>query len=622
MKKSLSIAILLWFGIVLLQAQPITVLGNYAPVIPLTAGDIAVLSIGKPGSDGEFLLSLEEHTPIKTFRINSKTTDKDYLKIANELKEYRRVIVSVTGETVDVRQHRKFLSSLKLRAPLIYVVFSSYRMLHLLVEPLEKAAAVVVTHELNKSIQKDAADVLLGKKDVNGKLSMPIEDLFPEGSGEEILKNTPTDGIVADDYGMKSHILNRKIGQLIENSIQDTIFPGCQVLILKDGIPVVDKCYGTHAYNNPTPVIPTSMYDLAEISQTTGTLLAIMKLYDSGLLKLNDKLSDYLPDLKTTNKKNITIREVLLHESGLAPYIRPYQYLVDDHSVQGPFFQGFKDKSHYTQVGARAYACSDFTFKKGVISYRQDKEHNLQMADGIWVADSFKQTVMQAIAYSEMSPKRHIQSNIGFVLLQQVIENITGMPLHQYLYAQFFEPMELSYTLYHPIQKYNKAEIVPTVTNEYLRRQDIHGYVHDEMAACLGGVAGNAGLFSTAREIGAIHSMLLNKGVYKGIRYLKKETCRLFTTGESTISHRGLGFDRPDLENPLSSPCSASTPAEVYGQTGFTGSCVWTDPINNIIFVFLTNSICPNVWNDKIIWTKTREKIQEFIYQSMEYQND
>lgn len=600
-----------------LCAENITLLGNYAPVLPLATEKTAVLSIGQPNSDQAFLKAMTQEAAVKNFRISNQFDSSGYEALVEELKQFQRVVVSVTAESVDARMHRRFLASLDLPAPIIYVVFSSYRMLHLLSDPLEKAAAVLFTEEQNSHSQQQAARILFGKEEAGGKLDIGVEELFPAGSGTTLSQPT-TARLVPEDYGIKSHILNRKADLLIRQAMKDTVFPGCQLLILKDGQPIFDRCYGVLSPKCQTPVTPHTIYDLSELSQSAGTLLAIMKLYDEGKLSLDEKVSTYLPVLRPTNKKGITIRELLLHESGLMPYIRFYELIIDDKSVQGPYFQGFADENHATRSGARTYACSNFRYKQDMISPGRTGSHTLQMSENMWVNKSIVNSAIETFIRSKMQPKRYLPGSTGFILLQQVAETISKMPLDRYLQTHFYEPMGLSRTLYLPLQRYGKEDIAPTASNEYLRRQDIHGYVENEAAACLGGVAGNAGLFSTAHETAQIYAMLLNKGVHSGKRYLSEETCRLFTTEKSVLGRQGLGFDKPDPESPHLSPCAPSAPPEVFGQASPNGTCVWADPVNNLTFVLLTNATCPNAWNDKIIWAKTREKIQELIYKSLQ----
>ncbi|MEG2573071.1 MAG: serine hydrolase, partial [Bacteroides sp.] len=146
----------------------------------------------------------------------------------------------------------------------------------------------------------------------------------------------------------------------------------------------------------------------------------------------------------------------------------------------------------------------------------------------------------------------------------------------------------------------------------------LKGYVHDESAAFLGGVSGNAGLFSSARNVAEVYQLLLNEGEYEGKVYLSKETCRLFTTMTSKISRRGLGFDKPDTKDEKKNPCSVSTPSSVYGHTGFTGTCAWADPEHNLVYVFLSNRTYPQPSNNKLLQMNIRPRIQEIIYQSLE----
>ena len=181
----------------------------------------------------------------------------------------------------------------------------------------------------------------------------------------------------------------------------------------------------------------------------------------------------------------------------------------------------------------------------------------------MWLNKDFKNTILQKIAKCDLESKRYVYSNLGFVLLQQIVENVVQLPMDLYVAKEFYAPMGLQRTLFLPLRKFTKTEIMPTAFNDFLRRQDLCGYVHDETAACIGGISGNAGLFSTAAEVAKVYQMLLNGGELNGKRYFSEATCRLFATEKSAISRRGLGFDRPDVSNVKNSPCADSTPAEV-----------------------------------------------------------
>ena len=178
--------------------------------------------------------------------------------------------------------------------------------------------------------------------------------------------------------------------------------------------------------------------------------------------------------------------------------------------------------------------------------------------------------------------------------------------------------MGMKHTLFQPLRCFKKEQIVPTVEKDYLRnRKRLQGYVHDEIAAFMGGVSGNAGLFSTAHDVAKVYQLFVDMGQFEGKRYLSLETCRFFLTRKSRISRRGLGFDRPD-PIPDKGPCADEAPAEVVGHTGFTGTCAWADPKNRLVFVFLSNRIYPRPFDHKNLMTlNIRPRIQQLMYQAL-----
>ncbi|NDW13113.1 beta-N-acetylglucosaminidase [Bacteroides sp. 214] len=603
-----------------LRQEAVTVLGNHGNVLPLEAveGGIAVLNVGEAGSSIPFIETMQKFATVTTFQLSKDTPEAQCNSIKTELSKYRRVVIAYTGSDKNTQEYEGFLNNLDLpRSSVVYVFFTSYRAAVQLVTAQRKSSATVLAHSGQTDIQQHVANVLFAKAPANGKTSMSIGDLYQRDEGVTITtdmlpQSTP------EDLGLKSYIFNKGVDSLLRTAVAEKVFPGCQVLLLKGGRVVYEKAMGTHTYQGTTLVRSTDLFDLAELTQTTGTLLAIMKLFDEGKLALNDKVSTYLPFLRSTNKKDITIRELLLHQSGLQPYMRFSKGLIDQRSVPGPFMQGFVDDWHYTRVGYYTYACATFKFKAGLVAENYMPSHTLHMADGMWLSNDFKANMMSTFDKSQLGKKNYVYCSDAFILLQQVVEKLVDDSIDHYLEQTFYQPMGLVRTKYLPLRFFDKDEIMPTVANDYLRRQDLHGHVHDESAACLGGVSGNAGLFSTANEVGQVYQMLLNGGVLHGKRYFSEETCALFTTEQSTLSRRGLGFDKPDKQDAIANPCAPSAPAEVYGHTGFTGTCAWVDPTRQLVYVFLSNSVCPDVWNDKLVTMKLREQIQELIYKSME----
>lgn len=609
-----------------LRDAAVTVLNNYFQVLPLASAPggrgIAVLSMGGQEADSAFVRAMQEQDgSIRCFRLPWGADAEEKEAVRRQLKDYGRVVVSLAGVNYVGEGETDFLEGLDLPAPLVYACFTPGRLLPLLLPALSRANAVVLAHSAEPGLQRRVAQVLFAQAGASGRLPLAVGRRFPKGSGCDIVPGMKPAAVLPDDYGMKSYIL-QGIDGIARRGLEAGAYPGCRILVLKDGHPVYDKGFGTHSPADTAAVRPTDLFDLASLTKTTATLLAVMKLYDEGRLKLDDRASNYLPFLRGTDKRRITLRELLLHESGLPPYIRFYLSAIDPRSVHGPYAQSWEDEWHRTRVSEHSYYSSDFKFRRGLMSDRPTARHTLHVADSMWLDKDFKQTILREIARSKLGEKRYVYSDLGFILLQQVVEEITQLPLDLYVAKEFYAPMGLQRTLFCPLEKFPKSDIMPTAFNDFLRRQDLCGYVHDEAAALLGGVAGHAGLFSTAGEVAAVYQMLLDGGVWRGRRFLSEETCRLFTTEKSQLSRRGLGFDRPDVSIVKRSPCAPSAPEEVYGHTGFTGTCAWVDPGSRTVYVFLSNRVCPDVWNTKLTDMDIRTDIQELIFESLRKEED
>ncbi|MDP4237872.1 MAG: serine hydrolase domain-containing protein [Bacteroidota bacterium] len=412
------------------------------------------------------------------------------------------------------------------------------------------------------------------------------------------------------DVGMNAVALGR-IDSIVRDGLKARAFPGCQVLVMKEGKPVYNKCFGYYTYEQAQKVKPTTLYDLASLSKTTGTLLGIMKLYDAGKLKLNDKAARYLTFLQGTNKENITIKELLFHESGL-PAGLPFYRLVIEKSLAS-----MKNTTPSVRKNGNRVVGKTFLYKEDWASKIPTADYTSQVSDSFYLTNRFHQAAMQMIANAPLKSKTYLYSCINFILLKEIVETISGMSMDAFLDKEYYTPMKLANMVYLPLRTHRKEDVAPTLKTDYLRNGVIQGYVHDPDAAFLGGVSGNAGLFATARDVAAVYQMILNQGELDGKRYLSKETCRLFTTTTSNSGRRGLGYDKPVPANPMHSPCCISAPKSVYGHTGYTGTCCWVDPVNDLVYVFLSNRTYPNDGGNKLARMGIRTKIQEVIYQSL-----
>jgi len=433
----------------------------------------------------------------------------------------------------------------------------------------------------------------------NNFFTRAVVNGFSCTTGKDPIKPNTSALYSPEDVGMSSVILAR-IDSIVKDGMMARAFPGCQVLVMKEGKPVYNKCFGYYTYDTTQVVMPTTMYDLASLSKTTGTLLAIMKLYDNGQLKLTDKVSRYLPFLRGTDKANITITELLFHESGLPGDLSCYRLATT------------KDTADALHMG-----CTTIQYKKDWVSKIPDSAYTSQVSDSFYLHKRFHQAAMQMIADTRLGSRTYLYSDVNFILLKEIVDEVCGLPMDLFLNVEFYTPMKLNHMAYLPLRTHQKKDVPPTYIKDFLRNGVLQGYVQDPDAAFLGGVAGNAGLFASASDVATIYQMLLNKGEMDGKRYLKAETCRIFTTTTSKSGRRYLGFDKPVPANPKHSPCCISAPKEVYGHTGYTGTCCWVDPVNRFLFVFLSNRTYPNDAVNKLAKMNIRTAIQEVIYQSM-----
>lgn len=621
-----------------LNQSAVVVLKNDNRLLPLDADTrgVAVLHVGEANQLKPFVEELSAYMTVTDeapalIRLPKDLPAAARRQLRDSLSRYQRILVCVTEQRL--APYQAFFSEFAPSSPSAYLFFIPGKHLTQLRTNLTAAPAVLLAHSSDADVQRHVARILYADATADGRLSASIGTLFPTHAGLTIARRTPPHSI-PEEYGMDSRRLAR-IDAIAREGIAEGAYPGCQIVILKDGKEMYNKAFGTHTGRGSRSVAPTDVYDLASLTKTTATLLAVMKLYDKGRLSLTDRASDYLPWLQDTDKKNITIRQLLLHESGLPSTILFYLDAVDKDSYDGTLFKARPDALHTAQIGVRTWANPKFKFHPGLLSRTRTALHTLPVRDSMWLHRSFLDSCRQKIVKTPLRDRRYRYSCVGFILLQQVVEARTGMSMDAFLEQEFYAPMGLKRTGYLPLRgaatagatyadivsghhaPVPAAEVVPSNVDKFLRKTTLQGFVHDESAAFLGGVSGNAGLFSNATEVARIYQMLLNGGELDGRRYLSPETCRVFTTTTSRISRRGLGFDKPDRQNPAKGPCSPSAPATVFGHTGFTGTCAWVDPTNGLVYVFLCNRIYPNAWNTKLMKMDIRPRIQEAMYGAM-----
>lgn len=408
-----------------------------------------------------------------------------------------------------------------------------------------------------------------------------------------------------------------KIDSMIQDAIRQHAFPGCQLLIMKDGVALYDKNWGDYTYNRKKRVTSATIYDLASMTKTSATLLGIMKLYDLGQLNLSDYASKFIPWLNNENTGKITIKELLFHESGLPATVSVSDILINPDSYDGNLFSRYRNSDHPTQIWTNQYIRKQYSFYTDYLSDHLSEKFPIQITEKLWASTSIRDSIFQRIAKKPLYSSKYRYSDLNFILLQQVVEAITQKPMNQFLGEQFYVPMNMEETCFNPYSKFPTDLIAPTAYDAVIRGEVLQGYVHDELAAFLGGVSGNAGLFSTAHDQARIYQMLINKGTLDGQRYLSENTVNLFIKVRSNKSRRGLGFDRPEPTYNKQGPLPKNAPRSMFGHLGFTGTCAWADPDSQLIFVFLSNRIYKEAWNPKLSQLNIRDKIEQIVYDNL-----
>ncbi|MGL4851628.1 MAG: glycoside hydrolase family 3 N-terminal domain-containing protein [Phocaeicola sp.] len=592
-----------------------TLLGNSEGVLPLAKGSsgVTLLQIGNAQTHGPIYDRLKEYVQVERVTVGVQTTEV----IRQKLQASRKVIAVVSGTIDDAT--RNLLVKLPANTKLILVYTTPLSRLSGVAQLWEKAAAVVLGNSALTEIQTHLAEIMVGNEKVDGRLPIAIGQLYKPGDGVTLQPGAAkAQNYLPEDYGMNSQVLH-KIDAIAQEGIAAKAYPGCQILILKDGVPVYEKAFGTFTYESNQKVTNETVYDLASVTKVSATLLAVMKLYDEGRIGLTEKAAKYVPHLKGTDKERITIEELLAHQSGLQAFFPFYRSAIDKDSYTGAFLKNRREPAYRRRVDLNLYVVNDFKYQKELVSLTPQAGFTRQIGDNLYAHDSFRDSILTKIASLPLKGHTYVYSCLNFILLKEVVEAIAGMDMDTFLAQEYYTPLGLKNTHYNPLTKIERNSIAPTTKTDYLRNDALlQGYVHDEAAAFLGGVSGNAGLFSNAREVGVLFQLLLNEGVYNEKRYLSQETCNFFLRYRSKISRRGLGFDKPDVRNVAKSPCTEEAPQAVVGHTGFTGTCAWLDPENRLVYVFLSNRVYPRAFDHKALTRLgIRTRIQQLMYQAI-----
>ncbi len=574
-----------------------TLLQNYDSIVPLERLDtlkIASLSIGEKSHS--FQQMLNNYTKVDTFSIIENAGIKEQAFILDQLSVYNLVVVSVHKSNANAwkdytisKNTDIFLQTIALQSKVVLTVFANPYSINSFLFT-DNFDAMLLGYQNSVLAQEIAAQAIFGGVSIRGSLPVSTKH-FNINSGF----NTDSIRLSYDFFSLNQFQpeLGYKIDSIVKAAMEEKAIPGCQILIAKHGEVLFKESYGFHTYERKIKVEDSDIYDLASITKIGATVPVLMKLIDDNLFHLDSTLGDYL-SLEGSNKNDLVIRKILAHQSRLTPWI--------------PFYRQTLEQENTTDL---------MKLRDTLYSKIESDVFSVNVADSLYLHFSFPDSIIKQVIDSELLEKEeYVYSDLGYYLLKEIIEKVTGQDLDEYLEDNFYKKLGMENLCFLPKQRIDNKRIVPTEKDFEFRSQLLKGDVHDMGAAMLGGIGGHAGLFSNANDLAKIMQMYLQKGVYAGEYYLSESVINEFTSCQfcSEDNRRGVGFDKPALEDQEGGPTCRCVSNLSFGHTGFTGTLAWADPETGIIFIFLSNRIHPDAENKKLLDLDVRTNIMEQIF--------
>ena len=526
--------------------------------------------------------------------------------------------------------------------------------------------------------QQNSAQAIFGGNEISGGLPYHISNDLPFHTGQNIPKNRLAYN--KPQFALLDTIMSYRIDSLVYNAINAGAFPGCQVFVARKGVVVFNKAYGNISYGG-NAVTTNTLYDLASVTKIAATTVACMRMITQGKISLSTKLGDCFnntfieytkikPDTvvnidtlllrkvrdinkilklqdtlhlndseiiaydtlitKTSPAFNIfqvELEALLRHQSGVLPslpilplYLYRMNYDKNNFKIDKDKLDFILDslkKHNYAIPRVDTTVLSNKTIFNGFyryyLNFYNDTACGIEIAKNFYLRKEYWDTLWIDVKQMSVFSRRIAQyTDVNMLLLQQAIDSVNDKSIDEYLKEEIYQPLNLNYITYEPLRFFNLSQIAPTEFDRIWRMQQLHGYVHDPTAAFFGGYAGNAGLFASAHNLGILFQMVLNGGTYGGRRFIDENVVQKFTSRQPE-SDRALGFDMKFAQTII----AQSVSDETYGHLGYTGTCVWVDPKEEIVYVFLSNRVYPNGDNWKLNGYKVRQGIQQIIYDAI-----
>ncbi|MDR0814801.1 MAG: serine hydrolase [Bacteroidales bacterium] len=604
-----------------LIAASLTVVQNNSHILPLAHLDRAKTAVLITGQQlpTHFLMSIKKYEELDYYFLDEKTTAVQEKQIEETLNAYTRVIVGIHNTKYHVDRYSgiaprvfSFVDRISEKTDVILCLFAPpYALSNF--DNRDKMKGIVVAYQDSPLVQDYTAQLLYGGIGAKGSLPVSIDSACRRRSGIATAGDLRLRYSIPEEAGFASRRL-LSIDTMVMNAIDSGAMPGCQILVARNGIVFFHREYGDTRYDRAEPVRAEHIYDLASVTKVSAALPSVMLLLDQDEIKLRDHLEKHIPFAEKYETNKITLMDLLTHQAKLPAFIPFYMNVMQAADTAETLVSPIKNAQHPIRLSAHSWLNNHRKYKDGYFTAEADSLHHFKTAEGLFVMDSYRDTIFNRIKQTPLLPKKqYLYSDLGFILLTELIEQKSGIGLDEFVARNFYRRLGATTLGYRPLERFSAGRVIPTANDTIFRNQWLQGYVHDENASLMGGVSGHAGLYSNANDLAKLMQMYLNKGTYGGERFIEERTIEEFTECQFCRqgNRRGIGFDKPEPDPHKPSPAAKNASPESFGHSGFTGTYVWMDPNSGLLFIFLSNRVCPDAGNSKLVTSNLRTRIYE-----------
>lgn len=566
-------------------------LKNTNDIIPLRNLDtlkIASLNLSSNNLN-VFEKSCDNYSKLDHFHFNTFSSKTMVRAMLKELKKYNLIVIvtdTIQQEIANMINEISFSKKIILN----YLGGNKLEFEDVIIKSCQ---AIIYDTKIKNENLSYAGQVIFGGLATNNYLKTDLSENFRIGDGLST-KKSRLSYVNPKKLNINDSLLY-KIDSIVKNGINNKAMPGCQILLAKDGHVFYQNSFGKHTYDSLSKKVENSdLYDLASITKIASSALILMQLESENRFNVDSTLGYYLPKiLDSTDYKELIIKDVLTHQAGLAPWIPFYIKTLSE---------GMPSYELYSKLPSSI--------------------HKNLVAKNLYVLSSYRDSIFERIISTDVNKNKNYKySDIGYYFINEIIKRITYTSQDK-IAENIYNKIGLHNIGYQPLEKWDLRRIAPTENDTFFRHQLIHGYVHDQGAALLGGVGGHAGLFSNANDLAVIMQMYLNKGVYGGDTIIDKKTIEKYTSSpyyNSNDNRRGIAFDKPVRNGAGGPTCFGCASMKSFGHSGFTGNLTWADPESGILYVFLSNRVYPNAENHKLISMNIRTEVMNVVSKACNY---